>query len=319
VTETTLTGSVPVAREPRRTGGREGDALLAPNALLNVLALAIVSGVLVGVWVFVDNGGWEYYRTPIGVRGYSPAHRSLRPSGPIGNLLGIVGTLFLLSTLPYVARKKVKWLGQIGSTKGWLEFHVFCGVFGPILITLHTSFRFNGLISVAYWSMVLVVVSGFVGRYLFVRIPKTIRGTELSGAEVERRVQEMKAQLLAAGLPAHLTQRIDAIEAATRSDGIGAPTFGHAIATGIASRKRLAAFRRDVRRCGLNPEVTQQALRLLRERILLLQRLAHLKRTRQLFQLWHVFHRPLVWVMFTILLVHLGVAVYFGYTVFGGR
>ena len=40
-------------------------------------------------------------------------------------------------------------------------------------------------------------------------------------------------------------------------------------------------------------------------RALLLHRIARLQRTRQLFQLWHVFHRPLVWVMFTIFLVQI--------------
>ena len=39
--------------------------------------------------------------------------------------------------------------------------HLFCGVVGPVLVTFHTSFKFNGLVSVAYWSMVIVMLSGF--------------------------------------------------------------------------------------------------------------------------------------------------------------
>ena len=73
--------------------------------------------------------------------------------------------------------------------KTWLEVHIFCGIVGPVLVTFHTSFKFNGIVSVAYWSMVAVVLSGFVGRYLYVRIPRSLRGIELTqrGARRARR------------------------------------------------------------------------------------------------------------------------------------
>ena len=61
---------------------------------------------------------------------------------------------------------------NVGSMPLWLEVHIFCGIVGPVLVTFHTSFKFNGIISVAYWSMMAVMLSGFVGRYLYVRIPK---------------------------------------------------------------------------------------------------------------------------------------------------
>ena len=54
---------------------------------------------------------------------------------------------------------------RLGSIRAWLEVHIFCGLVGPVLVTFHTSFKFNGLISVAYWSMVVVAVSGVIGRY----------------------------------------------------------------------------------------------------------------------------------------------------------
>ena len=60
---------------------------------------------------------------------------------------------------------------------------------GPVLVTLHTAFKFNGIVSIAYWSMVLVVLSGFVGRYLYVRVPKTLRGTELSHSRSSTRAR----------------------------------------------------------------------------------------------------------------------------------
>ncbi len=293
------------------------EALLPTSALVNALALAILAGLCVAGWVLFVENGWSYYRTSSAVRGYVAAHRALRPSGSLGIVLGTTGTLFMASTLFYVARKKLKFLSRAGSTKAWLEFHVFCGVFGPILITFHTSFKFNGLISVAYWSMVLVVLSGFVGRYLFVRIPKTLQGTELSKAELEQRVSELKTQLAAAKLPPELMARLDELERLDPTLGGNHRPFLRSIADRIDVRLRMAVLRRTVRRSGLDPGLLHETLDLLHERTLLLHRIANLKRTRELFQLWHVFHRPLVWIMFTIFLLHLGVAVYFGYVPIG--
>jgi hypothetical protein len=137
------------------------------------------------------------------VRGYHKVHRFLRPSGDGGHLIGVLGTVCLFATLPYLARKRLRVLRNAGKPAHWLEAHIFCGVFGPILITYHTSLKFNGIISVAYWSMVLVVLSGFVGRYLYVRIPKTIRGEELSRAELDARAAELEQQALDPKLAAH--------------------------------------------------------------------------------------------------------------------
>src|SRR5512140_3528508 len=152
--------SAPV-RAVRAPAARK-EAVAPTSALLDVLVLAFLAGLAVLLWVLFVQGGWDYYRTPVRIRGYSPAHAFLRPSGPGGNLAGIGGTIFMLGTLLYVLRKKVKAFSRLGSMKAWLEFHIFCGVFGPILVTIHTSFKFNGLVSVAYWSMILVVLSGFV-------------------------------------------------------------------------------------------------------------------------------------------------------------
>ena len=117
----------------------------------------IVWGVVVSVamvlWVMFGLGGRDYYGTPLTVRGYAPAHPLLRPSGPVGQTLGVVGTLLMVVPFAYMARKRVRRSKQTGSLRTWLEIHLFCGIVGPVLVTLHTSFKFNGIVSAAYWSM----------------------------------------------------------------------------------------------------------------------------------------------------------------------
>lgn len=233
-----------------------GSPAASKSGLSLVLVLAgIFCVVVVGatLWWF---GGWEYYRAPLATRGYMPAHKLLRPSGLIGLPLGVAGAIAMLSTLPYAARKRWRPLARFGPTSKWLEVHIFFGIVGPVLVTLHTSFKFNGVVAVGYWLMMTVWASGFVGRYLYVRIPKTIRGVELSRKELEAELVRMSEALAGTRLP---------------------------------------------------PPA------LVKEHATLVRRIAHLERTRRLFEYWHVFHRPLVYGMLLIVGLHIGIAIYLGY------
>jgi hypothetical protein len=216
-----------------------------PFSLVLVLAGVFCAAVVWLTFGYFD--GWEYYRTPIAGRGYLPAHRLLRPSGVIGLSFGAAGMVAMISTLPYAARKRWRPLARLGRTSRWLEVHIFFGIIGPVLVTLHTAFKFNGAVAIGYWLMMAVWASGFVGRYLYVRIPKTIRGVELSRKELEAE-------------------------------------FAGAMAT--AKGAELDALSR---------------------------RLVHLERIRRLFEVWHVFHRPLVYGMFVIVGLHVALVAYLGY------
>jgi hypothetical protein len=77
-------------------------------------------------------------------------------------------------------RKRYRKFFNIGYLKHWLEFHIFLCSVGPVLVLYHTAFKFGGLVSVSFWSMVLVVLSGVVGRFIYLQIPRTIQGHEIS-------------------------------------------------------------------------------------------------------------------------------------------
>jgi len=287
------------------------------RALSHVLVLALAAIAVIYAIVYFRAGGQAYYGTPLGVRGYAPAHKLLRPAGRYGISFGIVGLGMIFVTLLYVLRKKVKWLSRIGNLKIWLEVHIFCGIVGPALITLHTSFKFNGLISVAYWSMIIVVLSGFVGRYLYVRIPKTMRGAELSAGDLEARAAEIRARLVAEGLPAAALAEVEALDAPPpRGLGafIGSFFFGE-LRAGLGFRR----LRRRMHAAGIAPTLVKQTVALAAERGALMRRIAFLGRTKKLFELWHVLHKPLVYVMLVIAALHVFVATYFGYAPGGAR
>jgi hypothetical protein len=277
------------------------EAWLTPKALSHVLVVAAGFCVTVALVVLVGFDGWDYYRAPLASRGYLPQHALLRPSGPVGLTLGVAGVVSMLCTLPYALRKRWRRLSGLGTTRGWLETHIFFGVVGPVLITFHTSFKFNGLISVAYWLMVLVWSSGFVGRYLYVRIPKTMRGVELSRADVVLHLETLRARL--AFLPDTVRAEVERFER----------SFGGE----LRARIRLAFLRRRLARLAVDLDTVDAMAAMAFERASLTRRLAQLERTKRVFELWHVFHRPLVFGLFAIVAVHVGVALFFGYGLFG--
>ncbi len=294
-----------------------GDAAwFSPKVLRGSVFLSLLVSAAIAAAVLGPLGGWRYYTTPLAVRAYAPGHALLRPSGPVGQMLGIAGVVLMLVPFLYMLRKRLKRLRALGNLKTLLEIHIFCGIVGPVLITFHTSFKFNGLVSVAYWSMMTVMASGFIGRHLYVRIPRTIRGAELSRAELETRAEALREELAALVSPA-LVARIDALERAALPQSAADLSWLDLLVGELRLRRRLRAFARACRREGLASGPLDEVLGATAERAKLLRTLAYLQRTRRLFDLWHVFHLPLVYVMLVIVALHVTVVVYMGYAGFG--
>ena len=94
-----------------------------------------------------------------------------------GHTLGIVGFLLMIMTETlYSIRKRMRTV-RFGRMSHWLQFHIFTGLVGPYMVLLHTSWKFNGLAGVTTLLTVVIVISGFVGRYIYTRIPRTADGT----------------------------------------------------------------------------------------------------------------------------------------------
>ena len=116
----------------------------------------------------------------------------LKPSGILGHGFGIVGSLLIVIGVGcYMARKRYRFLSRLGVLKHWLEFHIFLCTLGPILVLFHTAYKFGGLVAISFWSMVAVFLSGIVGRFIYLQIPRTIEGQELSLNEI----REMKTDI----------------------------------------------------------------------------------------------------------------------------
>jgi hypothetical protein len=106
--------------------------------------------------------------------------RAIPPAGALfGHVLGILGfILMLLSETLYSIRKRSQ-TARWGSMASWLQFHIFTGLVGPYLVLLHSSWKFNGLAGATTLLTVIIVISGFIGRYIYTQIPRGLDGIEI--------------------------------------------------------------------------------------------------------------------------------------------
>lgn len=108
-------------------------------------------------------------------------HRNPRFAGSMwGGVLGVSGALLMLVPLAYLIVKRVSPLKKLVtrsiSMRTLLSWHIYAGIVGPILVILHTGHKFVSPLGIALTAMtILVVLSGFAGRYLMNQFSRTIR------------------------------------------------------------------------------------------------------------------------------------------------
>src|SRR5512145_2146315 len=146
--------------------------------------------------------GARYYLEPMAARVRNPLHPWLKSSGYIGQSAGLLALALFLFLWLYPVRKKFRWLAFTGAIARWLDAHVLAALGLPLLVAVHAAWRFGGVIGLGFWSMMLVWLSGIVGRYLYARIPRSRAGVELTMDEIGARRTTLLDQIARqSGLP----------------------------------------------------------------------------------------------------------------------
>jgi hypothetical protein len=279
---------------------------------LYVLSLSLI--VLAALFLLLHRG-ISFYRVNIDQRFFHPDYNLLKPSGSWGHGLGIAGSFLMITGVAiYMARKRMRILSRLGILKHWLEFHIFLCTIGPLLVLFHTSFKFGGIVAVSFWSMVAVFVSGVIGRFIYIQIPRTLEGRELTLGEI----RAMKSNLggILHDIPALDQSLNDMITGSiTRSNEKHHIsllwTYTKKYFRDLAS---LSKIKSQLRRNGLKRGKIIQITRLIRNELSLNRKIDRLVFMQNLFKYWHVAHLPFAFVMFFILLIHVLITITFGYT-----
>ena len=301
------------------------DYILKPDGRHRLQVYMLLAFYLTVVcWVVIH--GFNYYRLPLEERAYHPLNRELRPSGPTGIRLALLGVASFFGIYLYAIRKRWKPLGKIGKTRNWLNVHVVLGLSAPILITFHSGFKMRGLAGISYWIMMAVMASGVIGRYLYAQIPRRINAAELSLNEMQSMTDELTAQLQMQSLvSAEELKPLLAVPAKERVEAM--PVLAALVLMFGCDIKRPFLVARIRRRSlntsggvktfwGLLPSPEQgleKIIDLARRRSWIATKISFLSKTHQVFHLWHVVHKPFSYSFAILVCVHVTVAVLMGY------
>lgn len=285
------------------------------NKTVHRIYVYTLSSIVVIVFLYLAIKGYSYYSTPLEERFYHPDHENFKPSGFYGHGLGIVGTLLIfIGVVMYIARKRYLFLGRFGRLKYWLEFHIFLCSLGPVMVLFHTAFKFGGIVSIAFWSMVAVVLSGIIGRFIYIQIPRSIEGEELSLGEIKALKVNIET-ILKNNYQLDEQSYADVLGAINSSNRKPEGSFMSSfIQQFFEDRKVIRQVKTLLKKNGLNKKDSREVLRLVKEEIKLNNRIQRLQTMQKLFRYWHVAHLPFALIMLIIVLLHIGVTIAFGAT-----
>jgi len=277
---------------------------------ISVMVIIVIASVIILTYV-----GFNYYGVSMEDRYFHEQNEALKPSGYLGHGFGIAGSLMIIVGLfTYMARKRIRKLSRLGYLKHWLEFHIFLCILGPIFVVFHTTFKVGGIVAISFWSMVAVVLSGVIGRFIYIQIPRSVEGRELSLNEL----CVMKSELTGIindstdfdGDVADLLQ--DAFK--DRPSYAGKNVFTAMWSGYRNDRKVFRKLKGDLGRQNMSRVNYKRAIKLLKSEITLNRRIDMLVSMRNLMEYWHVAHLPFALAMLVVMLIHVGVVIVMGYT-----
>jgi hypothetical protein len=239
--------------------------------------------------------------------GSSPASGHL-----IGHLLGAIGfVLMIMTETLYTFRKRSKRAARWGTMQSWLQFHIYTGIVGPYLVLLHTAWHFNGLAGGVTLLTLIVVISGFIGRYIYTSVPRTSGGVELESGDLESQISTTEAQLR------NWLERNPAAAKALPENVINLPVmpfntwpivFGRFF---IELGYRWRWWRASAKIKSTSRGELRNLRNLLVRRRQLHYQIAGLALVRRVLALWHTVHVPMGIILFTLAFFHLFAALYY--------
>ena len=166
----------------------------AAPLLMWVLGLTAWLAVLAEILLRLYRPGWSYQFYQLR---HSVEYADLPVAAVLGKVhfragdelavqCGLVGTALIMVAAIYPMFRRLRVFRWLASNTMWFDFHLMAGTVGPMFIVLHSAARLGTWVDIALWSMVIVALSGFIGRYLYTQVPELSSGRELEELDHER-------------------------------------------------------------------------------------------------------------------------------------
>lgn len=254
--------------------------------------------------------GWAAYESANG--------KYYTPRSNFGFYLGVVGTLTMLFLLIYPLRKHVPWMQRWGALKHWFRIHMIMGIVGPTLVLFHSTFHIRSTnAAVALFSMLGVVISGIIGRFVYTKIHYGLYGSRVTLGTIQKefagRANEAKSRLHFAP---RVEQWLQSFERdSTQLDRSFVLHLFNFLTLGF--RRSVLEFRcaRELRRIlktERHPEFhggASEAIELVSAYLRESQSVSQFTTYERFFSLWHVLHIPLIYILAASTVFHI-MAVY---------
>lgn len=265
------------------------------------LLIWLVLGVLLTLAWWVSRQGW------------------FESGDDVGYWLGVAGGVLMLLLFGYPLRKRLRLMQRWGKAKWWFWVHMALGIFGPLLILVHSHFAARSLnAAAALYSMLLVAGSGVVGRFIYARINLGLHGerADLIALQARAGFDRTEAGSRLAFVPTVET-RLRAFADRHGSARPGLPTsFFRVLALPLQRWWVARQCRRDIANAlraladqgRWEPAALERRERLANKLVAryldAALRVAQFTAYERLFSLWHVAHLPFVYLLIVSAIVH---------------
>jgi len=252
---------------------------------------------------------------------HEPPSVYVKPYG--GTWLGYaLGTLcaLLVVWLMLLGVRKRRYRSSLGTVQGWTSAHIYLGASLLVLATLHSGFEFGWNVhTLAYVLMALVIASGAVGVYAYLRYPAlmtknlgedTLEGTLLTVGDLDR-----KCRRIALDLPDEVNTIVTrAMRASTREARLGGSLLGPLAGDAVRCPTREACaelVRVGAGYSGQQSVLNGQLVSAMTRKSTLIDRVRRDLRYRALMELWLYAHVPLSFALLAALIAHVISVFYF--------
>ncbi len=303
VSHATITNSIAMNKTTKAnmpgTSKKRGNKL---GVLFRVMFYVVVS--------FIIYAGWRFreYELITAERG-------------TGYYFGIIGVVLMLLLAVYPLRKRISMLSFLGDNMLWFRLHMGLGIVGPVIILFHANFDSGSLNSyIALFSMIIVALSGIVGRYIYVRFhygltEQIVDLTELCD-NLEQEKEELSINQLFSDLPEAKKELFDFAEKTLKPPC----SFVNSIEQIASARWQSQFIHRKMKRIiraylhdladahelsfARKKQIQRQFKNRIRRFFTIAFRVTRFNFYERSFALWHVLHIPLVFLMIVVVVVH---------------
>ena len=277
------------------------------TGLMRALGAAFVLALATLLWALWN---LDYYVLPLEHRPAHAKHTLLRPGMGFGLWMGLAALACIGLNLLYLVRRARRprfpvW--RLGSLRGWMTVHVATGVLALLCALLHAAMAPRDTIGGhAFQALLVLLVTGAVGRYLYAYVPRATNGRELALEEVKARLGRLSTEWDQGQQRFREHVRGVVLEAVERRQWKSS-FFSRALAlVGVQRdlRRALASVEREGRAQGIAEDEIEETLELARRAWRTALMAAHFEDVRAITNSWRWLHRWVAALLVLLVLLH---------------